>query len=720
MSTSIGRPGSNCWRRVRARRAACLIDGEEYYAAFAAAAARARREIGILCWDIHSRVRLLRSEPRPPGLEGLPAELGPFLAALLERRPELSVRILEWEYGPLHLLERESALFRRLGRELHPRLDLRMDDRHPVGGSHHQKLVVLDDAVAFVGGFDLAASRWDTRAHTPDDPRRTNPDGRSYQAFHDVQLVVEGEPARALGELFRARWERATGERLAPPPDDVRLASEPPWPDQARRAIEDASLLIARTEPAWVGRPAVREVERLHLDAIAAARRTIFMEFQYATADAVGRALAARLAEPDGPELVLFVPRTCSGWVEEATMGQVRGRFLAALHQAAPRGRLHVYYPVARVEEPACERMINVHSKVVIVDDALLRVGSANLSNRSMGLDDECDLLIESEGRPEVHRWIAGIRDELVAEHLGVEPDEVAREAARQGGLGAAIEQLRARASDRALVPLGPALERWPEAVQVAVPVFDPDGEVAPEELLSDVQAVDGEGAGRRRILVPALVTVGLLLLALAWKVGPLREWVDPERLALDLSPWRSEPWALPLAIVLFALASLLLLPLPVLAVVAILVFGPVRGTICALLGSTLSASAAFGVGRLLSPRALERLGRSRFQRLAEALKRRGLLTVITVRIVPVAPFTVVNLVAGAAGLRLRDLLLGSLLVLAPGTLGIAIGSERVLAAIERPGALTLLLALLVIAVLSLSTWWVRSKLVGRVLPTHG
>lgn len=700
---------------MRADRAACLVDGEAYFQAVASAVTQARHQVGILCWDIHSRVPLFRGEAPPPELAGLPEELGPFLAEMLARRPELRVRILEWDFGPLHVLERESSLFRKLGAELHPRLELVMDDRHPVGGSHHQKLVVIDDALAFVGGFDLAGSRRDGRAHAPDDPLRTNPDGRTYGPFHDVQLVVDGEPVRALGELFRARWERATGERLAPPPP-VETA---PWPGGVEDAIEDVPLLIARTEPAWEGRPEVREIERLHLDAIAAARKTIFMEFQYATADSIGRALAARLAEPDGPELVLFVPRTCSGWIEEATMGQVRGRFLAGLRRAAGPGRLHVYYPVSRTEGggEGCDTTINVHSKVVVIDDALLRVGSANLSNRSMGLDDECDLLVESEGREEVRAWIARFRDGLVAEHLGLEPEQVAREAARRGSLGAAIEQLRTHGGRRTLVPLEEAHERWPEAVDAALPVFDPNGEVAPEELLGEVQAEKGHGGGRRRILVPALLAVGVLGLGLLWKVGPLREWIDPERLGPHLAPWRDEPWGLPLAIALFALASLLLVPLPLLAILAMVVFGPVRGSLCALAGSLSSACLAHAFGRLISPGTLQRVARSRLERLAEALRKRGLLAIITVRLVPVAPYTVVNLVAGATGIRLRDLVVGTLLVLTPGTIALAVGSDRVLAAIESPGALSLLLALAVVLVLSLGMWWIRSKLVGRVHP---
>ena len=94
----------------------------------------------------------------------------------------------------------------------HSRVRFYMDDKHPVGASQHQKIVVVDDAVAFSGGLDLRKWRWDTPEHHIDDQRRVDPDGKPYPPFHDVQMVVDGAAAAALGQLARERWQRATGE----------------------------------------------------------------------------------------------------------------------------------------------------------------------------------------------------------------------------------------------------------------------------------------------------------------------------------------------------------------------------------------------------------------------------------------------------------------------------------------------------------------------------
>src|SRR5690606_33261766 len=150
-----------------------------------------------------------------------------------------------------------------------------LDDQHPLGASLHQKLVVIDDAVAFVGGIDLTIDRLDDPSHRPDDPRRCNADGSSYAPLHDVQAAVDGPAARALAAVARERWERATGTVLAP----VEAESDP-WPDELPVDIADAEVAIARTYPPWRGARAIREVERLHLASIAQARETIYIENQ--------------------------------------------------------------------------------------------------------------------------------------------------------------------------------------------------------------------------------------------------------------------------------------------------------------------------------------------------------------------------------------------------------------------------------------------------------
>ena len=158
---SIGR---NCWRLEPASRAAFLVDAQAYFEAFSSAAERARHSIFIAAWDVHSRVRL-----RPDGSDQ-PVELRAYLRELALRNPELEIRILAWDFAPIYAFEREMFPALRFGSL--DRLRFQLDSNHPFGACHHQKVVVIDDSVAFVGGLDLTINRWDSREHRPDDPHR--------------------------------------------------------------------------------------------------------------------------------------------------------------------------------------------------------------------------------------------------------------------------------------------------------------------------------------------------------------------------------------------------------------------------------------------------------------------------------------------------------------------------------------------------------------------
>ncbi len=185
-------------------------------------------------------------------------------------------------------------------------------------------------------------------------------------------------------------------------------------------------VAISRTMPKGSATGEVREVEVLYLDMIAAAKRHIYIENQYFTSHTIGAALAARLAEPDPPEIVLVTRLLSHGWLEEQTMHRLRVKLLEQLRRADTRHRFEVYYPyMPGLDDGTC---VDVHSKLMVIDDEWLRVGSANLSNRSMGLDTECDVTFEASGRVDVRQAIRGFRCRLLAEHLGKPIERGARD----------------------------------------------------------------------------------------------------------------------------------------------------------------------------------------------------------------------------------------------------------------------------------------------------
>jgi phosphatidylserine/phosphatidylglycerophosphate/cardiolipin synthase-like enzyme len=432
---SILRPGETCWRLARAERAGFVIDAMDYFSVAKRALREARRSILIVGWDFEPRIRL---EPHREHGDELDV-LGDVLEALVAERPQLQVRVLRWDMPlPLSFGQHPKLPLRWRQWMTGERIQYRLDTVAPAGAAQHQKLLVIDDALAFCGGIDLAGDRWDRPGHPDGEPLRATPDGFSYQSHHDVMMAVTGPAAAALGELARERWRRATGEDFPRTAD----ADGAPWPEGLEAALADVDVGIARTEPSWYAEPPVRECEALFLRSIAAAERSIYLESQYLTARSVTEALARRLSEPRGPEVVVVMPHASPGWFDRLAMDSARQEAIGVLRGADRHGRLRLYSPFSPGGRP-----IVVHSKITIVDDGFIRVGTANLNNRSMGFDTECDLAVEGTGRQaaSVSRAARGLREALLAEHLGVSRKELRAAMAGAGGLIAAIETLRGR-----------------------------------------------------------------------------------------------------------------------------------------------------------------------------------------------------------------------------------------------------------------------------------
>ena len=186
MSGGILVEGRNCWRRRPAKRVTFLIDGAAYFEAFAQSVELAKNSILIAGWDINSQVELLRGNQSGNSS----TRLGDFLNTAVSRTPGLRAYILAWDFAMIYALEREAFPIFKLDWRTHDRLHFRLDGDHPVGASHHQKIVIVDDAIAFVGGLDLTKRRWDTSEHRVNDPRRIDPHGHPYPPFHDVQMLV--------------------------------------------------------------------------------------------------------------------------------------------------------------------------------------------------------------------------------------------------------------------------------------------------------------------------------------------------------------------------------------------------------------------------------------------------------------------------------------------------------------------------------------------------
>ena len=674
----ILREGRNCWKITDASRVKFLIDGAAYFAALADALDQARESILIVGWDFDSRVQL----KYPAGGADVSPTIGDILNSLAARRRELQIHILVWDFAMIFALDREMMPFFGPGWRRHPRVHFHMDGNHPIGASHHSKIVAIDDSLAFAGGLDIAKGRWDTPEHRQDDPRRADFNGAVLPPHHDAQIAVAGETAAALGELARAHWWRATGQRLRAPRRDGEL-----WPRDVQPDFLHARVAIARTEPAYGGAKEIREIETLFRDAIAGGRRWIYIENQYLSSAAVSDALASRLEEPDGPEIVMVISQASYGWLEGATMDVVRGRLMKRLRTADRYRRLRVYCPIVAREAKHC---MSVHSKLLIVDDRLVRVGSANLSNRSMGFDTECDLAIEANGRRDIEAAIARFRNTLLAEHLRSSPERVAELLRETQSLIGAVRALRGN-PERTLEFVDCAVPDWLEQMIPESAVVDPEAPLAPESLVEEFVVSERHGSGSSALLRGLLILAALFTLVAAWRWTGLRAWLDLGALVRAAAWLRETDQAWLWAIGAFPAGGLIGFPVTLLIFASAFLVRSWPAILCSLLGCIISAMLLYGIGRGLGRKTVMRLAGRRLNRVNRLISKPGVLAVTAVRMIPVAPYSLVNLAAGAARVPFRDFILGTLLGMSPGVVGITFFTGQLEQMIRRPSVLSLL-----------------------------
>lgn len=704
----------------RADRVAVLVDGEAYFSALADALEHAERSVHLLGWELHSDVEL-----RPGADDPLP--LHAALLRATERSPSLEVHALAWKGASMFWLEREPLHPLLLDWKTNERVHVCADDRHPWGGSSHQKIVVIDEQLAFIGGIDLTQRRWDRRGHPTMEAGRVTPGGEPYPPFHDVQLMLSGPVVEGLSAVVRGRWRTVTGEQLeAAPADGDR------WPGRIRPDFQEVDVALSRTRPpcaeekrageqdggeadatdplvadesAWDPGVGVQEIEQLYLDTIAAAEETIYIENQYLSSFAIVDALCRRLQDPAGPEIVLVNPEKLHGRLVRASIEVLRARALELLEAADAHGRFMAVAPLVG------DDYVKVHAKLMIVDDALLRVGSSNITNRSLRLDLECDATLLSGDDLVRKRRLRGLRRSLIAEHLGVATEVVAAAEAEHRSMVRALAALceTHNGGDHRLGAIdvdngSPLVFVEPEWGDASCPL----GEAIVATVIPAAQHFTGavpdlfeddDGAMWQQLRAPIAILTAVLALAAAWAFTPLSEVIEPSALIPALQAAADAPFGwLSVTAVCVAL-SLLMVPLVPLVVSLAALFGPLLGLATSMVLALTSAAFGYGGGRWLGSSSGSGDAFAGEGRVRKLVNGGGVLSIIALRLVPIAPYTAVNLAAGHLRVPFARYLIGTAIGVTPAVAGLVLASDRVVAAIRDPSPLTLAMATAVVLV---------------------
>ena len=338
-----------------------LVDGAEVLPRIASELRRARSHVHVAGWHVSPHVRLEDGGRR--------TELKPLLAQLAER---IAVRVLVWAGSPLPLFrpDRKDIAGVRHALEFGTRIRVAADARERPMHCHHEKLVVIDDRIAFVGGVDLttlAGDRFDSSAHP----------ARGKLGWHDAAVVLRGPIVQDVAEHFRLRWREVAGETLSPPKRPRRAgATEVQFvrtvPENVYDALPDGDFRILEA----------------YTRALRSAQRLVYLENQFFWSSEIAEILQRKLERPPSDDFrVLMVLPSDPNNGGDDTRGQLAdllecdggaGRVLACALQALGEQGPHAVY---------------VHAKVAIVDDRWLTIGSANLNEHSLFNDTEVNVV---------------------------------------------------------------------------------------------------------------------------------------------------------------------------------------------------------------------------------------------------------------------------------------------------------------------------------------
>jgi phosphatidylserine/phosphatidylglycerophosphate/cardiolipin synthase-like enzyme len=368
-----------------------LVDGAAALPAIAKALEGARSHINIAGWHLAPDFRLTRNG-------------GPRLRELLaELARRVDVRVLLWAGAPLPLFKPHRSDVRAGRDELTrgTRIRCALDSKERPMHCHHEKLVIVDDRIAFVGGIDLtslAGDRFDSSEHRL----------REQSGWHDCAVRLRGPAVADVGRHFGHRWQEVAGEKVS---------------TQESAAVGAATAQIVRTVPERVYRFAPRGEFRIleaYLRALRSAREFIYVENQFLWSPEIVAVLAEKLRRPptDGFRLLILLPANPNNGADD-TRGQL-GALTEADDGAERLLACSIYSRLGARAKP-----VYVHAKVAIVDDAWLTVGSANLNEHSLFNDTEVNVIT-------CEREIAhGVRSRLWSEHLELSPDDVSGDPAK-------------------------------------------------------------------------------------------------------------------------------------------------------------------------------------------------------------------------------------------------------------------------------------------------
>lgn len=660
--TDIFKHPDNHTSKSIARFAAPVVDCANYYRALHEAIANAKRTIFIVGWDIDSRIRLLRGEEEQNST--LPSVISELIALKAKENPDLQVYLLRWDSSLAFFGMREVWAKEVWDEKTPDNVHTVLDGSIPMGGSQHQKIVIIDDELAFSGGMDVAVHRWDTREHKIEQPERDDGDG-SYGPFHDVQVAVSGPIVVKLSELVRWRWNRLVdkpqqiSESTSQQSSDTLPAT---WPKSVEPVFENIDCGVAQTIPFMDKAEPAQEVRKMLLDLIALANEFIYIENQFANRGEIAEAINKRLKACPKLRVLLVSSYQPEGAVETEAYWAGRIDFKKILENGIDDERVLIAYSGSTNKDGLAGQK-RVHAKVMVIDNTHFVIGSSNLTNRSMSLDTECDLVFAAS--TEAHeKQIAWFRNDLISEHAGWSVDEV-----QEAIDGDDTFNKLTRCKEKYAYCLHEADDKIftdQSLQQLVTPFGDPQEPILPSIPLGGTKRLYLPNPSKKGIVIGATLFVIALLVGGGYLLSQHVDWMSKENLQAMLSSMRDSPWAIFVVGAIYVVAGLLFFPVTVLSLAVAMVFGAVWGVVYGMVGVMMSTALLFLIGKLMGDKGLRDLAGPRINKIDKKFAQNGIFGVAVLRNIPIAPFSLVNLVAGISSIKLMHFLAGTFIGMLP------------------------------------------------------
>ncbi len=729
--------GTHYAYRSRAQELAVFSESAAYFAAVSDAITRAQRRILIVGWSLDDRIRLLRDDPAGTGSASRAADsvqgrsLGELLVDRAREHPDLRIQLRIWQAPAVFAADQYiTEWFQDQARAL-DNLDFLRVPAASAFAARHEKYVIVDDTLAFVGGIDLSHNRWDTVDHRGENSARTNPDGEHYVPYHDTQLLFSGPAVRDLFAV--AVQDRLIKDDWAPPGDEW---SRKLWLEYVPVDLRDQDLLLSftRVYPERDDED-LHQIFHLYRDLLYAAEERIYIENQYFSSDEITAALISQLEDPNGPEVIIIMSWELPDALGRMTMGVNSAMQLSQLIEHDSHHRLGIFHPFSTDEHQV---PLKVHSKTMIIDGTLITLGSANISRRSFSLDSEINATICGDTPGHVPRdepagaasttdadpastkdadpaatkdadpaatkdahpsssappttGIAAIEDRLLAQHTGLSVEDWRRAVERHDGsyLAALRERITTwiGLTDGRDHVVAEVPSRMPKEIIERFDMEEPPPQETVLQRIARFNPWDIITRTRRAWIISlvAIAAIGALFYA-------ARSDLDIRVVLQRIEEINRER---PLVGALLTIGAFWVTMTFFVTIVVPIVFfsalhGPLLGILYSTLGIFSGAAIFYGIGLALhtSPWPDRYRAVRRVKAQLERIKPYGLWAVAISRMVPSGPFMVVNLVTGLLGFSPAQFLAGSAVGLLPGIVAFSIFGEVIRNVFTDPGLMS-------------------------------